>query len=74
MLSAHWTDTSRAIELAQDLGGGLGNGTLSPKIFDDSQERIDTLLNSATVHPVKALSADLFAAHGKTGMQIHEVE
>ncbi len=44
MLSAHGTDTSRAIELAQDLRGGLGNGTLSPKIFDDSQERIDTLL------------------------------
>jgi len=32
------------------------------------------LLNAATVHPVKALAADLFAAHGKTGTQIHEVE
>jgi beta-N-acetylhexosaminidase len=73
MMSAHWTDTNRAIELAQDLRGGLRNGTLSPKLFEASQKRIDTLLNTATAHSIKALPAALFAAHGKIGTQIEEV-
>src|ERR1700686_2955469 len=73
MMSAHWTDTNRAIELAQDLRGGLRNGTLSPKLFEASQKRIATLLDAATVHPIKSLPAALFIAHCETGARIGEV-
>jgi beta-N-acetylhexosaminidase len=73
MMSAHWTDTNRAIELAQDLRGGLRNGTLSPKLFEASQKRIAALLDAATVHSIRPLPATLFAAHSKIGTQIDEV-
>ena len=74
MMSAHWTDTNRAIGLAQDLDNGLSNGTLNPTLFEASQKRIDTFLNAVKVHPVEVLPKALFAAHREIVAQISEVE
>ena len=64
MMSAHWTDTSRTIGLAQDLLGGLKNGKLSSELFEAAQERIDALLLAAPVHTTfHALPEAVFAAH-----------
>lgn len=70
MISAHWTDTNRAIGLAQDLENGLSNGTLNRAVLKASQKRIDTLLNAVKVHPVEALPRAVFAAHREIVEQI----
>jgi beta-N-acetylhexosaminidase len=65
MLSAHWTETNRVLGFAQDLLASLGNGKLSPEIFETSQKRIDRLLKSAKVHPIEALPEAVLAAHSR---------
>jgi beta-N-acetylhexosaminidase len=70
MMSAHWTNTNRAIDLAQDLNNGLRNGTLTPTVFEASEKRIDTFLHSVKVHQVEALPEALFAAHREIVPQI----
>ena len=63
MMSAHWTDTSRCLGLAQDLLDSLKNERLDPQIFEAAQKRIDALLVAAPVHTVGTLPASVFAAH-----------
>jgi beta-N-acetylhexosaminidase len=63
MISAHWTDTSRTIGLAQDLLDSLLNGTLSPKVFEAAQNRIDAFLKIAPVHVVESLPGSIFSNH-----------
>lgn len=70
MVSAHWTDTYRAMGLAQDLLDSLQNGDLSSKLFEASQKRINRLIKVAPVHPVNALPDTVFAAHRAIGIQV----
>jgi beta-N-acetylhexosaminidase len=67
MMSAHWTDTSRVIGLAEDLLYGLRNGGLNPNVLETAQERINKLLAVAPAHPIEALSAGILAAHSAIG-------
>ena len=67
MMSAHWADTSRTIEFAQDLLTSLRSGELSFKHFEDSQRRIDKLLMAAPVYPVQVLPQAVFTAHSAIG-------
>ena len=73
MVSAHWTDTDRAIGLAHDLLDSLRSGGLSPKVFEASQKRINGLLQTAPVHPINALPDAVFAAHSAIGKQADEL-
>lgn len=63
MISAHWTETNRVLGFAHDLLARLGNGKLSPEIFEASQKRIVRLLKLARIHPVEPLSEAVLAAH-----------
>jgi beta-N-acetylhexosaminidase len=63
MMSAHWTNTNRIADLAQDLLEGLKSGSLNRKAFEASQERIENLLASARSHPIRELPEAVFAAH-----------
>lgn len=70
MMSAHWTDTSRVIGLAQSLLDGLNDGSLEEKVFAASSARIDKLLGTAPVHPVEPLTPEVLAAHDALRQEI----
>lgn len=63
MMSAHWTDTSRIIGLAQSLLDGLNDGSVDVEVFEKSQARIDKLLAAAPVHSIEMLAEDVLVAH-----------
>ncbi len=63
MVSAHWTNTNRALVLAQDLLDGLSNGTLNSNIFGIAQRRVATLVAAAPNHSIELLPESVFAAH-----------
>lgn len=73
MMSAHWTDTSRIVGIAHDLLDSLRNGKLSPKLFEASQNRIDSLLLATPVNPTIALPKAVFATHSAIKTQIDKV-
>jgi len=63
MMSAHWTDTNRVINLARNLLESLNRGGLESNTIEASQKRIDRLLTSAPVYPVQSVPQEIFAAH-----------
>ncbi len=73
IVSAHWTDTDRAIGLAQGLLDSLQNGDLSPKLFEASQARIKRLLQAAPIYSINALPDAVFTAHGALAEQVSEL-
>jgi beta-N-acetylhexosaminidase len=72
MMSAHWTNTNRVLGLAQDLLDGLNSGKLDRKVFEESQTRINRLLDAAPVHAVEPLPEDVLAAHDSLRARIAE--
>jgi len=70
MMSAHWTETNRTVELAQDLLEGLNSGTLDARIFQASETRIADLLVEAPTHTINVLPEDVLAAHEALRAQI----
>lgn len=74
MMSAHWTDTHRVVGLAKELLDALKSRTLSPNLFESSQERIDRLLLAAPIHSTEGLPAAVFAAHNTIATQISELK
>ncbi len=70
MVSAHWTDTNRAISLAKELHDDLCKGTLNLTLFEAAQKRLDTLLSTASSHAIKTLPEPVFAAHSAIAAQI----
>jgi beta-N-acetylhexosaminidase len=63
MITSHWTETNRALDLAKELIDGLRNGRLSHQLFQAAQERIERLLATSPVHPVTPIPASVFRAH-----------
>jgi beta-N-acetylhexosaminidase len=63
MMSAHWTDTSRSMGLAQDLLNYLDGARIDKALFEASKNRINKLLSDARTHSVHALPDATFAAH-----------
>jgi beta-N-acetylhexosaminidase len=72
MMSAHWTDTNRVINLAQNLLESSNRGELESNTFEASQKRIDRLLISAPVYPVQSVPEEIFAAHSALLTKIAE--
>ena len=70
MMSAHWSDTSRVVGLAKELLDSLKSKNLNPKLFESSQDRVDTLLLAAPSHLPEPLPAAVFAAHSTIATQI----
>lgn len=70
MISAHWTDTDRAMGFAQDILDGLSDGTLNSELFEASQDRIKRLLSLAPAHPIQPIPSAVFAAHGRIASQL----
>jgi len=72
MMSAHWTDTNRVINLARNLLESLNRGGLESNTIEASQKRIDRLLTSAPVYPVQSVPQEIFAAHSTLLKKIAE--
>jgi len=70
MMSAHWTDTSRVLGLAQSLLEGLNDGGLEEKVFAASSARIEKLLAAAPTHSVIPLAQEVLAAHDALRQEI----
>jgi beta-N-acetylhexosaminidase len=73
MMSAHWTDTNRVINLAQNLLESLDRGELEPDTFEASQQRIEQLLMSAPMHSVNPLPKQVLERHGALQAEIATV-
>ena len=63
MVSAHWTDTDRAVGLADGLLESLRNGELSSKVFESAQTASAALLRRDSGPSVKTLPDAVFATH-----------
>ena len=67
MVSAHFTDSSRARGFAQAILDAQKEGRLDPEQLARSRARIQKLLAKARTHEVRPLPPEEFRAHAKAG-------
>jgi beta-N-acetylhexosaminidase len=62
-LCSYWTDTERALDMAEAIDRAVGSGELPPEVLDASGRRVEALLRAAPQHDVTELPRSVFAAH-----------
>jgi beta-N-acetylhexosaminidase len=63
MICDYWTETGRALGLADQLRDALRRGALSEAELEASRARVEALLAQAPQHAVEPLPAEVFARH-----------
>lgn len=63
MICDYWTETERALGLADQLRGALHSGTLREADLEASRARVEALLAQAPQHAAEPLPAEIFARH-----------
>lgn len=65
MICDYWTETERALGLADQLRDALRRGTLSEAALETSRARVEALLAQAPQHAAEPLPAEVFARHSE---------
>jgi beta-N-acetylhexosaminidase len=64
-LCSYWTDTERALGLAEAIAREAASGELPGRVLDASRRRVEALLRDAPQHAVAELPRSVFGAHAR---------